>query len=1168
MVATTAQQVNRQDLLAADRRAREAALDAARSFIVQAPAGSGKTELLIQRFLALLARVAIPEEVVAITFTVKAAGEMRARVLGALNASRAGRAPESEHERRTLDLAAAVLRADGERQWGLTDNPGRLRIQTIDSLCASLTAQMPLLSRLGARPEPTEDADELYREAARETLALLEEPGSSAPVATLLRHLDNDTGRAEELLARLLGRRDQWLRHHRRFDRTGLTQCLINLVSGRLQQARAALPGEMVAELLFCARYASANLAAAGSESPIASVRDLATLPGVTADQLARWQGLAHLLLTTENAPRRQMDARLGFPAASEKGIDATERQRRTQAKQRINALLAQLAETTDFAAALAEAKLLPQPEYSDDQWRVIEALSPLLKLAVAQLELVFRARGVVDFTQLLIAATQALGEPEAPTDLALALDYRIRHLLVDEFQDTSLSQFELLRRVTAGWEPGDGRTLFVVGDPMQSVYRFREAEVGLFLRAQHEGIGSVDLEPLTLSLNFRSQAAIVEWVNGVFALVLPVREDLGTGAVPFSPSISRIPALSGQAVTVHAVGDGIAEANMVVELVAAATAEDVAQHIAILVRNRSHLSAIVPALKGAGMRFRAIEIETLFHRPAVQDLHALTRALLHPADRAAWLSVLRAPWCGLTLIDLEILTTDSLLARESLPRTPTWGEGTNRLSRTIWQSMIDTEPAGRLSRDGQSRLARVVEALSPAIEHRARGTLRQRIEGGWLRLGGPASVQEPTDLEDAQVYLDLVEELEQGGDLENLAALETELGRLHALPDVQAPDTLQVMTIHKAKGLEFDTVILAGLGSDTGGDPPELLRWLEQPRGHGDSDLLLAAINPGGDDDDPIYSCVTRLRLEHQRHEEGRLLYVASTRARRRLHLVTQVKLKQSNTGATVAAPPSKGALLARLWPALQSGIERDVGAAGSRTTFGTARTVADPMTYPLRRLASRWALPALPPRVAWQRVEREEEARDTVVEFSWVGETARHVGSVVHAFLQRMADEGLGKWNTERIERLDAVLRLALKQEGVPERELGSAHARVMQGLRGVLADPRARWILGSDHQEARSEYRLTGELDGAFVNVALDRTFVDRHGIRWIVDYKTGTHQGGDVEVFLDREHERYRAQLEKYAALLARTESRPIRLGLYFPLLNGWREWEAPVGSRTG
>ena len=174
---------------------------------------------------------------------------------------------------------------------------------------------------------------------------------------------------------------------------------------------------------------------------------------------------------------------------------------------------------------------------------------------------------------------------------------------------------------------------------------------------------------------------------------------------------------------------------------------------------------------------------------------------------------MLRAPWCGLTLIDLEMLTTDPLLAGENLPRTPTWGEGTNRLSRTIWRSMIDAEQTARLSRDGQSRLARVVEALSPAIEHRARGGLRQRIEGGWLRLADPRACRNPPTWKTRKSTWTLVEELEQGGDLENLAALETELGRLHALPDVQAPDTLQVMTIHKAKGLEFDTVILAGLG-------------------------------------------------------------------------------------------------------------------------------------------------------------------------------------------------------------------------------------------------------------------------------------------------------------------------------------------------------------------
>ena len=134
-----------------------------------------------------------------------------------------------------------------------------------------------------------------------------------------------------------------------------------------------------------------------------------------------------------------------------------------------------------------------------------------------------------------------------------------------------------------------------------------------------------------------------------------------------------------------------------------------------------------------------------------------------------------------------------------------------------------------------------------------------------------------------------------------------------------------------------------------------------------------------------------------------------------------------------------------------------------------------------------------------------------------------------------------------------------------GVPEAELNNALKRVTEALLSALDDPRARWIL-SPHLEARNEWRLSGLLEGRVVEIAIDRSFIDDEGVRWIVDYKTGIHEGASLEGFLDNERLRYREQLERYAALLCRIESRPIRLALYFPLLKGWREWEAPATIR--
>jgi len=194
---------------AGDSDARERALDVTRSFLVQAPAGSGKTALLIQRFLALLAHVDRPERIIAMTFTRKAAAEMRERIIGALRQAAAETETRDEHERRKLELAARALEQDRRQAWQLVAHPARLQILTIDALCAGLVRQAPLTSRIGAGSRFEERAAGLHRRAAREALRAA---GPRDPDwQNLVSHLDNDAHQTIVQLAGMLARREQWL---------------------------------------------------------------------------------------------------------------------------------------------------------------------------------------------------------------------------------------------------------------------------------------------------------------------------------------------------------------------------------------------------------------------------------------------------------------------------------------------------------------------------------------------------------------------------------------------------------------------------------------------------------------------------------------------------------------------------------------------------------------------------------------------------------------------------------------------------------------------------------------------------------------------------------------------------------------------------------------------
>jgi ATP-dependent helicase/nuclease subunit A len=175
------------ELVQQDKQQRARALNFNESFIVQAPAGSGKTELIIQRFLTLLGNVKKPEEILAITFTKKSSHEMRSRILKALEHAATQAEPEKEHEKLTWQLATTVLKRDCELNWNLINNPNQLHIKTIDSFCTYLTGQLPLLSHFGSQPDISAHSQTLYREAVLEVLSHVEENHAWSPaVARLL----------------------------------------------------------------------------------------------------------------------------------------------------------------------------------------------------------------------------------------------------------------------------------------------------------------------------------------------------------------------------------------------------------------------------------------------------------------------------------------------------------------------------------------------------------------------------------------------------------------------------------------------------------------------------------------------------------------------------------------------------------------------------------------------------------------------------------------------------------------------------------------------------------------------------------------------------------------------------------------------------------------------
>jgi ATP-dependent helicase/nuclease subunit A len=1043
-----------------DAAVREEATDPRISVVLQAPAGSGKTTVLTRRFLTLLECVDEPEEILAITFTRKAAADMRKRILE--------------------ELAARPPASAKARSWDLLNHPSRLRIQTIDSFNFWVASQLPLTTRAGASLNVDDFPEEAYLRAARAALVEGEANAATADDYELLfERRDNRWDDLERLIAQMLQQRQHWFEFlssdpEPEAFRARLTASLHDFICDALTRARALISYELLSAL-----RALPNVGALGCR----------------LEDLGAWQALAQALLTESDEWRRNSNGQLVPPDLRA-------------------ALL----------PALIEIRRLPPQDFDPDDARALDALARVLRLAAMHLYVEFAADGRVDHTFVAGAARAAFREEGLPTDLALDTSLRLRHILVDEFQDVSISQFELLQDLVRGWEEGDGRTLFVVGDPMQSIYQFREAEVGLFLRIRDQGIGAVRPRRLHLTSNFRAVSSLVTWTNERFERLLSADDDPRRSAVSFTASLPTRPGGAPPSIECRWFGprDYAGEAAAIAVRIAGISKTAPDSTIAILVQARAHAAVIAGALGAAGVKSVGVKIVPLSTRSVIRDLVALTRALHHLADRASWLIVLRAPWSGASLATLAELSRrdDPLL---------------------VWQAMADEARLACCAPPERARVERVRAVLARALERRTVLPLAEWLEWTWVQLGA-SDAYKASELNYARTFFAAVAERAASGRWQGPADLEVILKNLFGDAAASGANPVQIMTIHHAKGLEFDHVFVPALDRALNHGREPLLRALNLPRNDGGTDLLVAPVPKTGAQQTDMNRYIKHLVRVRAANEQLRLLYVACTRAKESLHLSGAPRLSSSN------GEPHKGTLLARLWGVLSE---------AERTFVDGARTEEIvPPPLQLQRLRATWRGEEPGPGPAFARLPIAERSLETP-EFSWVGETARHVGTVVHAALQRFSKLAALP-AAAQIRAAAERYRHELARHGVPEKDLREATERVLEALTRTCGDERGRWILSGEHREAVSELPLTGMAAGRLQNIIIDRSFIDEQGTRWVIDYKTSSHSGADLEVFLQSELERYRAQLTSHSQLARALGPEPVRAALYLPLLGVFRE----------
>ena len=1061
-----------------DEVARQMATDPHRNVVLEASAGTGKTTVLVSRYLNLLKAGVDPANILAITFTRKAAAEMRQRIV---------------HE---LQKAASLSAADAARWHDLRDRLGDIAISTIDAFCLSLLREFPLEAGL----EPGFDiADEtlvarIKEDALDRTLGVCRRLAAKDENLRLLIAQLGER-RLRRGLERLLDRRLVARAVLRRFtagtsasadeacrtsaDRfAGVMAPLQGGLERFLEDGPRLNPAfQLVAsDLLYLANLGATDRAGSAPAADVALFR-------------AALEGIRDYFLTRGGEPRKKLAGGYGrddFPSP-----EAYRRHVRglTSAAPHIADLLT--AFHRDLNRVLA--------------WGARRAF----EIATYQFRRQLETGAVLDFSELLARTLALLGRMDEFSQSRYRLEARYHHVLVDELQDTSRAQWRLVSLLVKSWGEGAGLagdvvppSIFVVGDRKQSIYGFRDADATILGRARR------DIEALrpegrvrrSISRSFRSAPALLSFANDLFACVEPGtrfdrfrfgrRDTFPVDGVPQEEE--RVGLIVADSIDACAAGVADEVARLLTEgaivrdprtrTPRAATRGDVA----ILFRSREGHQEYERALMARGIAAYVYKGLGFFDADETKDLLALVDYLARPDSDLAAAAFLRSRLVRLSDCGLHHLAP-GIAAALTQTREP--------------------DEAGRL--DGEDRRVfeqarRAVATWLPLVDRLTPAEVVDRVleESAYAyELRGPRRIQARENVKKVRA---LMRKMQNRG-YATLADIAEHLRTLSAGDEanavVDAVDAVNLMTVHAAKGLEFPIVFLVNLCRGTGGgrDP---IRVAREP---GVASVSVGDFASDADDQAP----------ERDVEETKRLLYVAVTRARDRLYFSSPLKEghfepRRGSLGSVLPASftaPFNTAQSAVRW-AGPSGRAHDIRVCPAGDPSASARRLAitpAAMNVPAYQDGfDRLACDAIQRiAVTMLRSEAESAAVETdLVDGSASAEEQPVFGLLVHRLFQYLAYEDLASSREDLVRRVRALL--APSELSISEEEEATLVERAIDALRAICGDPRIRPLL----RDARWFHEVPFSMvNGSVVLRGVIDSLVEHADGVTVVEIKTG-------------------------------------------------------------